>query len=178
MGGVNRALLVGTIGKYGVEVRYSASGAPCASFTLALVEMGMAGLEKALRTWDPAAGSPFTCTVSSVSTSPFRMRSAPTTSGAIPPPSAERWKPPAEYVRPAPAHESSLYANAGSHAVVVSAQPGGASPRLSPTARQALDDFLADFSLEAIASRDAIPYERARGARRLLFATLRPPHRP
>lgn len=38
VGSVNRCLLVGTISKYGVEVRYAPSGAPCASFTLVLVE--------------------------------------------------------------------------------------------------------------------------------------------
>jgi single-stranded DNA-binding protein len=45
VGGVNRVLLVGTISKYGVEVRYAASGAPCASFTLVLVELGQDGKE-------------------------------------------------------------------------------------------------------------------------------------
>ena len=43
MGGVNRVLLVGTISKYGVEVRYAPSGAPCASLTLVLVEQGQDG---------------------------------------------------------------------------------------------------------------------------------------
>ena len=37
-GSVNRVVLVGTIGKYGVEVRYAPSGTPCASFTLACAE--------------------------------------------------------------------------------------------------------------------------------------------
>ena len=45
MGGVNRCLLVGTISKYGVEVRYAASGAACASFMLVLVEPGQDGRE-------------------------------------------------------------------------------------------------------------------------------------
>lgn len=42
---VNRVVLVGTMGKYGVEVRYSASGTPCASFLLALGEVGQDGKE-------------------------------------------------------------------------------------------------------------------------------------
>jgi single-stranded DNA-binding protein len=45
MGGVNRVLIVGTISKYGVEVRYAPSGAPCASFMLALVETDKDGRE-------------------------------------------------------------------------------------------------------------------------------------
>ena len=40
MGGVNRVILLGTIGKYGVEVRYATSGAACASFTLVVSERG------------------------------------------------------------------------------------------------------------------------------------------
>ena len=42
-GSINRVTLVGTIGKYGVEVRYAASGTPCASLTLALSEHGQDG---------------------------------------------------------------------------------------------------------------------------------------
>lgn len=42
---VNRVVLLGTISKYGVEVRYSQNGSPCASFTLAVVEMGQDGKE-------------------------------------------------------------------------------------------------------------------------------------
>jgi hypothetical protein len=40
MGGVNRMIVVGQVGKYGVEVRYSHTGTPCASFTLAVSELG------------------------------------------------------------------------------------------------------------------------------------------
>jgi hypothetical protein len=43
MGGVNRVVLVGQLGKYGVEVRYATSGTPCASFTLAISEQGQDG---------------------------------------------------------------------------------------------------------------------------------------
>ena len=43
MGGVNRVVLLGTLGKYGVTVRYLESGQPCASFTLALSEVGQDG---------------------------------------------------------------------------------------------------------------------------------------
>lgn len=46
-GSVNRVVLVGTIGKYGVEVHYANSGTPCASFTLALSEQGQDGKEYA-----------------------------------------------------------------------------------------------------------------------------------
>ena len=45
VGGVNRVLLVGTVSKYGVEVRYAPSGAPCATLTLVLVEMDKDGRE-------------------------------------------------------------------------------------------------------------------------------------
>jgi primosomal replication protein N len=45
MGGVNRCLLVGTISKYGIDMRYAISGAPCASFTLVLIEQGQDGKE-------------------------------------------------------------------------------------------------------------------------------------
>ena len=45
MGGINRTILVGVIGKYGVEVRYAASGTPCASFTVAISELGQDGRE-------------------------------------------------------------------------------------------------------------------------------------
>ena len=40
MGSVNRVILVGTISKYGVTVKYAPSGTPCASFALALSEQG------------------------------------------------------------------------------------------------------------------------------------------
>lgn len=43
VGSVNRVVLLGTIGKYGVEVRYATSGTKCASFTLALSEQGQDG---------------------------------------------------------------------------------------------------------------------------------------
>jgi single stranded DNA-binding protein len=45
MGGVNRVVLLGTIGQYGVEARYANSGAPCASFTLAVAEVAQDGKE-------------------------------------------------------------------------------------------------------------------------------------
>jgi primosomal replication protein N len=45
MGSVNRVILVGTVSRYGVEVRYSTRGAPCASFTLVLGEVGQDGKE-------------------------------------------------------------------------------------------------------------------------------------
>ena len=43
MGGINRVTLVGVIGKYGVEVRYANSGAPCASFMLVVSEQSQDG---------------------------------------------------------------------------------------------------------------------------------------
>jgi hypothetical protein len=43
MGGIARCVIVGCIGKYGVEVRYATSGAPCASFTLVVSELGQDG---------------------------------------------------------------------------------------------------------------------------------------
>ena len=43
MGGIARCLIVGCIGKYGVEVRYASSGTPCASFTLVVTEQGQDG---------------------------------------------------------------------------------------------------------------------------------------
>jgi single stranded DNA-binding protein len=45
MGGVNRTIVVGQVGTYGVEVRYSTNGTPCASFTLAVSELGQDGRE-------------------------------------------------------------------------------------------------------------------------------------
>ena len=42
-GGVNRVVLVGTIGKYGVEVRYATSGTAYATFTLVVSEQGQDG---------------------------------------------------------------------------------------------------------------------------------------
>src|SRR5262249_29258312 len=43
MHGVNRVVLVGTVGKYGVTVKYAQSGTPCANFTLVLSEQGQDG---------------------------------------------------------------------------------------------------------------------------------------
>ena len=43
MGGIARCTVVGVIGKHGVEVRYSTSGSPCASFTLVVSEQGSDG---------------------------------------------------------------------------------------------------------------------------------------
>ena len=40
---VNRVVLLGTIGKQGVEVRYSTNGTPCATFMLLLVEAAQDG---------------------------------------------------------------------------------------------------------------------------------------
>jgi primosomal replication protein N len=45
MGSVNRVVLIGTVSKHGIEMRYSTSGAPCASFTLVLGEVGQDGKE-------------------------------------------------------------------------------------------------------------------------------------
>lgn len=43
MGGIARCLIVGVIGKYGVEVRYATSGTPCASLTLVVSDQGSDG---------------------------------------------------------------------------------------------------------------------------------------
>ena len=40
---VNRVVLLGTISTYGLEVRYTPSGTPCASFTLVVSEVGQDG---------------------------------------------------------------------------------------------------------------------------------------
>ena len=45
MPGVNWVVLLGTISKYGIEVRYAVSGTPCASFALVLGEVGQDGRE-------------------------------------------------------------------------------------------------------------------------------------
>jgi Single-strand binding protein family len=45
MASVNRVILLGTIGKYGIDMRYSSSGTACAAFTLAVVEVGQDGKE-------------------------------------------------------------------------------------------------------------------------------------
>src|SRR5438874_9919953 len=47
MGGVNRVILFGAIGKYGVTVSYANSGTPCASFMLVVTEQGQDGKEHA-----------------------------------------------------------------------------------------------------------------------------------
>ena len=44
---INRVTLMGQISKYGMEVRYNASGTPCASFTIIVNEMGQDGKEHA-----------------------------------------------------------------------------------------------------------------------------------
>ena len=43
MGGVNRCILVGAIGKHGVEIRYATSGTPIASFALVCSEVWQNG---------------------------------------------------------------------------------------------------------------------------------------
>ena len=45
MGGVNRVVLLGTLSKYGVTVKYATSGTACASFTLIVTEQGQDGKE-------------------------------------------------------------------------------------------------------------------------------------
>src|SRR2546430_11481639 len=40
---VNRVVLLGTIGKYGVTIRYAPTGTPCASFHLVLTEQSADG---------------------------------------------------------------------------------------------------------------------------------------
>ena len=42
-GSVNRVVLVGTMGKYGVLLKYAPSGTACASFTLVLTEPSQDG---------------------------------------------------------------------------------------------------------------------------------------
>jgi single-stranded DNA-binding protein len=42
-GGVNRTILVGVVGKYGVEVRYATGGTPVASFMLVVSEQWQDG---------------------------------------------------------------------------------------------------------------------------------------
>jgi single-stranded DNA-binding protein len=44
---VNRVVLLGTIGNYGVSVKYATTGTPCASFTLVVREQGQDGKEHA-----------------------------------------------------------------------------------------------------------------------------------
>jgi single-stranded DNA-binding protein len=43
MASVNRVVLLGVIGQYGVTVSYSTTGSPCASFMLAVAERGADG---------------------------------------------------------------------------------------------------------------------------------------
>jgi single-stranded DNA-binding protein len=43
MSGLNRVLLVGQVGRYGVELRYHTSGTPCASFMLVVPEQAQDG---------------------------------------------------------------------------------------------------------------------------------------
>jgi len=45
MGGTSRAIVIGTISRPGVEVRYSGAGIACASFTLTVTEHGQDGKE-------------------------------------------------------------------------------------------------------------------------------------
>jgi single-stranded DNA-binding protein len=40
---VNRVVLLGTVGRYGVTVHYATTGTPCASFALAVSEQGQDG---------------------------------------------------------------------------------------------------------------------------------------
>jgi single-stranded DNA-binding protein len=51
MGGIAKCLIVGCIGRYGVEVRYATSGTPCASLTLVVSEQGQDG--KVHELWVP-----------------------------------------------------------------------------------------------------------------------------
>jgi primosomal replication protein N len=48
MGCVNREILVGTMTKQGVTVKYAPSGAPCANFTIQLTETGQDGKQHAI----------------------------------------------------------------------------------------------------------------------------------
>ena len=43
LGGIARVVIVGEIGKFGTEVRYSQNGTPIASFMLAVTELGQDG---------------------------------------------------------------------------------------------------------------------------------------
>jgi hypothetical protein len=43
MGSVNKVIVVGIIGKFGVTVKYATSGTPCAAFTLVLTDQGQDG---------------------------------------------------------------------------------------------------------------------------------------
>src|SRR5215218_2635753 len=45
---VNRVVLLGTIGTYGMEVRYSTTGTPCASFMLVMTGQGQDGKDHAV----------------------------------------------------------------------------------------------------------------------------------
>jgi single-stranded DNA-binding protein len=43
MGGIAHCTLVGVVGRYGVEIRYATSGAPCAALTVVVSEQGSDG---------------------------------------------------------------------------------------------------------------------------------------
>ena len=43
VGGVNRVVLLGVIGRYGITMKYANNGTPCASFTLIISEQGQDG---------------------------------------------------------------------------------------------------------------------------------------
>jgi len=90
-----------------------------------------------------------------------------------PTPSAERWLPPAECVRPSSGVDPCATVLQEAMLTWLDRMLAAHRTCLSPTTRQALDDFLNDLPLDVIAARDQVPYEHTRSARRVMVATLR-----
>jgi single-stranded DNA-binding protein len=61
MGCINKVILCGIMGKYGVEVRHTPAGTPCATFVLVLSEVGQDGkvhtLLQECEVWGKRAGA-------------------------------------------------------------------------------------------------------------------------
>ena len=135
----------------------------------------MNGFERAWRSWDTQTANAVSFTDFARICIRYTIRNIPREYGrwSHPTPSQERWLPPAECVRPEHAPDSALvYLEAAMldwlHRTLTAHRAC-----LSPSTRQALDDLLADMSMDQIADRDGISYERAKSARRLLFKALR-----
>lgn len=140
-----------------------------------LEDAGVAGLTRALTTWDSrhSHGVPLRlyaklCIKLSIANAPRDY-----SRWCFPTPPSDRWLPPADALRPTSTAHPAQTVMQAELLEWLDQQLRQHRRCLSPSTRQALDDFLAERSLVDCAARDGVPYERARSAQRLMFAALR-----
>lgn len=138
-----------------------------------LEDAGMRGIERSLTSWDSRYGVgrrlfAKLCVMRSIA-SAHRDYAR----WHVPTPASTRWKPPVDALRPQHSTDPETVIAQMDQLSWFKQQLFKHRLCLSPSTRQALDDFLAEHTVTECATRDGVPYERARSAQRLMLAALR-----